>query len=182
MLKRLLIWMLDKVLLLLLYAWTTPEDYTAGQLIDETAMDKISANLSALKAPPSDQFEDFSYSASLNLGSTFTNVEATDLSLDITTTGGDVDIIVQGWFSSNNPDGGTFLWFDVTLDGTRMGDTTNGMWKWEVADYVAVPFTLFYRKASLASGAHNFKLQSKETSTLSTLTLSAIFFAVREAT
>ena len=181
MLKRLLVWLIDRVLLFLLYAWTTPENYTAGQLIDETAMDKISANLSALKAPPNDQFEDFSYSQSLSVGSTFANVEATDLSLSITTTGGDVDIAVSGWFSTSSVASGQFLWFDVTLDGVRMGDTTEGMFKWEIADTDAQPFSFFYRKTSLASGAHTFNLQAKENSAV-TITLLGIFFAVREAT
>ena len=181
MLKRLLLWMLDKVLLLLLYAWTTPENYTAGQLIDETAMDKISANLNALKAPPSDQYENFSCSLGVS-GTTFADVDATELNLSITTTGGDVEIVFSVVFSTSGAvSSPEYIAFDVLVDGTtRIGDTTLGMIRTGEASRLG-DCSFRYNKTGLSAGAHTFKLQAKETAA-ATITVVSVFFLVRETT
>lgn len=181
MLKRLLLWTLDRILLFMLYAWTTPENYTAGQLMDETAMDKISANLNALKAPPSDQFENFADSDTIS-GTSFADIDGTNLNLSITTTGGDVLIQFSAVYTTSGDfSTGEYVAFDVLVDGAaRIGDTTTGMIRCAESSRTGHVF-MSYNKTGLSAGAHTFKLQAKETA-VATVTLTSVYFSVREAT
>jgi hypothetical protein len=108
-------------------------------------------NLVALKAPPSDQ-----YTAELSDGTssaTFVDVDATNLSLTITTTGGDVRIGYNGWCDN------TFdLFLDVDIDGARFQNTSNGIMRNNTTNQ---NMSFVVVKAGLSAGSHTFKLQFK---------------------
>jgi hypothetical protein len=82
-------------------------------------------------------------------------VDATDLSLTITTTGGDVMVCFHGFVAWTG--NGVFL--DVTLDGTRIGGD-DGIIRGAVAN--SSESLAFVRLVqSVSAGAHTFKLQWK---------------------
>lgn len=150
-------------------AYTTPRTWIPGELVTASMLqEQISDNMSALKAPPTAQ-------ATLNLGAditttstSFVDVDATNLSLTITTTGGDVLITFQGVFVKTLT-GQVHL--DVTMDGTALaGDS--GMTGHSIgATIVEMGFTWWAR--SVAAGSHTFKLRWAIISGGGTLTLYA---------
>lgn len=182
MLKHLLIWLLDKLILwLITSAWVTPATYSAGQLVTAADLNLIRDNLNALKAPPSDQFEDFASTYTIS-GTTFADVDATNLLLSITTTGGDVEIVAFGAFTTNNDmNVNEYVALDVLCDGARLGDTTTGMHRATAGVARLGSLCFRFNKTGLAAGAHTFKLQAKET-TAAVVTLNSISFLVRETT
>lgn len=183
MFKHLLIWALDKLIIwLITSAWVTPATYSAGQLVTAADLNLIRDNLNALKAPPSDQYENFASAYSIS-GATFADVDATNLLLSITTTGGDVEITFFGVFTaSTDMSAAEYVAFDVLCDGARLGDTTTGMTRTNNNTGRIISFSMpHYNKTGLAAGAHTFKLQAKETA-VATISLVSIFFMVRETT
>lgn len=135
-------------------AYTAPRTW-----IDETsdAADfnvDIRDNQLALKAPPTARHEvneglDYSLSST-----SWSDVDGVDLSLSITTTGGDVMI---GFIGTANVTGAT-VYLDVSIDGTRIVNLASG----GLASINTSSPTLinFYKLASgLSAGSHTFNLQ-----------------------
>lgn len=139
-------------------AWTTPPTVATNDLMTASYYNTyVVANLLALKSPPTDTYEVDEGANYTITATSFTNVDATDLSLTITTTGGDVLI---GWNCLlNNNGASTINSFDVTMDGTRIGgdDGIHGLF---VSNgYVPISFTRL--KKGVAAGSHTFNLQCK---------------------
>lgn len=132
-------------------AWTTPKtDWETGELVAASDLNAIGENLAALKHPATAVYtttadlsipKDGSFS---DLGSSF--------NLALNTTGGDVTIHFHGKVSS----GGMRL--DVAVDGSRIGDSDDGIWRSHGDDQ----FVCFSRLVqNLSAGSHVFKLQSQ---------------------
>jgi hypothetical protein len=121
----------------------------------------IRDNLLALKAPPTSSYVLNQGADYTTTSTSFVDLDATNLALTITTTGGDVLIGFYGYVY--NATGSTF--FDVLLDGVRVaGD--DGLLRTSTA---AFPFSCAYLKVSLAAGSHTFKLQWKVNTGTTTL-------------
>ena len=147
-------------------AWTTPTTQTTGTLITASEWNtQITNNLEALKNPPSDQYVGNEGADWTTTSTSFVDVDGTDLSLSITTTGGDVLIGFHGNVAS-----GANTFFDVTIDGTAVaGD--DGIVALQGAGSTApgrpIGFTRLVTGVSAA--AHTIKLRWKVASGTSTL-------------
>ena len=139
--------------------WTTPKtNWQVNEIVDADDMNAIGDNLVALKAPPSAQY--IQSAADYTTTSTsFVDVDATNMAHTITTTGGDV--LIGGILPMTNTVSIANVYFDVTVDGVRMGGT-DGLVVQTVPTALhayVVSFMLF--KTGLSAGSHTFKLQWK---------------------
>jgi hypothetical protein len=141
-------------------AWTTPKTWNVDELLTAANLNThLRDNLNALKAPPTDHYECDEASDYTTTSMSFVDVEGTNLALTITTSGGDVLVHFHGSVAHSS---GSRIYFDVTLDGTRIGGD-DGM----VVSYVdtssgAMRFVSFTRLVpGVGAGAHTFKLQWK---------------------
>jgi L-2-hydroxyglutarate oxidase LhgO len=137
--------------------WTTPKTWSTGEALSANDMNThIRDNLGALKAPPTAAYtpdEAANYNTSQT---TFVDVDASNLALTITTTGGDVMVGFHGHIFAN----GGICHLDVEVDGTReAGD--DGITAVYTNNHEAVSFTLLI--TNLDAGSHTFKLQWKVT-------------------
>lgn len=145
-------------------AWTAPRTWVAGELVTATLLNvHLRDNLDALKAPPTLTYEINNPSNYTTTSATFTDVDATNLALAITTTGGDVLCVFQGSLAhSTSTDS---VRFDIAVDGTRKG-STNGLITLRPANAgttFAVQFIVVYLVEGLSAGSHTFKLQWQTT-------------------
>lgn len=142
-------------------AWTTPATWSTTQLVTASDLnEQIRDNLSALKAPPTD-YHVLNEGADYTLNSAvFADVDGTNLSLTITTTGGDVFVGFHGNFSNDATTRNLYL--DVTMDGVAVGGN-DGIIA-ERVDVTAAPgagvsFTRLI--PGVAAGTHTFNLTYK---------------------
>lgn len=142
-------------------AWTSPKTWTAEPLTSSDLNTHLRDNLNALKDPPSNKYT-FNDSADWTTTSTsFVDIDTTDLSLAITTYGGDV---LVHFFGTTTTSAGQ-IFFDFTVDGTRNGGD-DGL--------VRVPSTLTPTSFTvlvegLSAASHTFKMQWKVSSGTATL-------------
>lgn len=147
-------------------AWTTPATQTTGTLITASKWnEQITNNLAALHDPATDSYVGNEGADWTTTSVSFVDIDGTDLSLSITTTGGDVLVGFHGNLASG---ANTFL--DVTMDGVAVaGD--DGIIAIQGAGSTApgrpVAFTRLITGVSAA--AHTFNLRWKVASGTSTL-------------
>ncbi len=157
-------------------AWTTPITFVAGNPLLAAELNVVQANLNALKAPPIGISNGFAGSVASTTSTTFANIGASYSSVQVTA-GGRVLVIVFG----NWHDTGAYTAnMDITIDGVRQGDTTNGLLIYNSPTDSAAghPFCLVYVSAVLSAGSHTIAVQWKTSG--GTLTLDQIHFVVRE--
>jgi hypothetical protein len=148
--------------------WTAPRTWTTGELVTAAILNShVRDNLEFLKSPPTTVFNADQASDYTTTSTSFVNVNATDLALTITTSGGDVLLGFSG--SALISTGSMFL--DVDMDGARLGGddglvvvTSGG-----ASNRMNITFLRLVR--NVIAGAHTFKLQWKGTG--GTLTLYA---------
>lgn len=145
-------------------AWTTPSSQTTGTLITASIWNTdIVDNLIALKDPPSDYYtlnEGANYTTT---STSFVDVDAVNLALTITTTGGDVFVGFHGVVANGSAE----VFFDVDQDGARIGGD-DGIIR---VDHGGDPSDCcFVRQIENPSAAsHTYKLQWKVLSGTGTL-------------
>lgn len=139
-------------------SWNTLADLTTGQIVTETHMDEIRENIEYLHSPNKDLVEHNEGSDYTTTSTSFVDVDATDLSQTLTTTGGNVLVLCQVVVLSGTA---ANTYFDVDIDGTRFGTAnTLGLATWKVND--ANDFgsiTLAFIVDGLSAASHTFKLQ-----------------------
>jgi hypothetical protein len=147
-------------------SWTIPKDWTTDEVLTAVNFNThVRDNLKALKDPPTDSFVANEGTDWTTTSTSFVDIDATDLSLTITTNGGAVMVGFYG--SLTTPAGAGYL--DVDVDGTRWaGD--DGLIRATANQSSAVCFVILVTGLSAAS--HTFKLQWKAGSS-ATLTLYA---------
>ena len=138
-------------------AWTSPITWTSALVTVAQFNEQIRDNMLALKDPPFDV-------VNVNEGADYTTTSTSfvsiddagdpDLSLTITTGGGDVLVSFSGSLTNNS--GINYL--DFTVDGTRFG-LDDGILRMQSASANAVSFAVWVE--GLAAGAHTFVLQWK---------------------
>ena len=98
--------------------WTTPRTWIAGDRISALLLnEQLRDNLVALKAPPSQAIirnNDVSYSTT---STAFVPVDSTNLSLSLTTNGGDVMVGMMGVIAADSTTS-RHMSFDVRVDGS----------------------------------------------------------------
>jgi hypothetical protein len=140
-------------------AWTTPKtDWTTGELVSAEDMNAVGENLAQLgNLRSAVSCFATTENTSIPAGTTFADVDSDNLSLTITTSGGDVLVHFHGSLSQ-----GHFHYrFDVKVDGNLQGHEMEGIAKGIAVNYEgpAVSFTRLIR--NLVAGSHTFKLQAR---------------------
>ncbi len=135
--------------------WTTPRTWATGELVTATLLnEELRDKFEALRTPPTVTL--VTTSNLTTSSTTFVDVSATQLSLDITTTGADLLVGFFGDLIENS----AFL--DVSLDGTRIGDTTNGIMRGLNHVSFVLPVT------GVSAAAHTLRLSWKRDTFFST--------------
>lgn len=102
--------------------WNDPIDYDAlsGGFIDADDLNDISENLAFLKSRP---YNEASITTQTTTSASF--VQVTNASASLTSYGGNMLIIANG--KCSNSALGNNMFFDLAIDGTRVGNATNGL-------------------------------------------------------
>lgn len=136
-------------------AWTTPTTVNAGDKLTSTLWNnEVVGNLNYLLSPNKAVVIHNNGSDYTTTSTTFVDVDATNLSLTITTHGGPVLVVAVCKAMNGNGFGAGGL--DITMDGTRIGaNTTLGL-----ADVgnVYMSYSLV-ALVSPSAGSHTFRLQ-----------------------
>lgn len=149
-------------------AWTTPKtNWATGELVTAADLNAIGENLAALKNPSTAAYTSTA-DITESIRTEFEDVDS-KFNLTLTTAGGDVVVHFHGSLDYADRR------FDVEVDGSRLGDVENGIYRSHI-DPGFVCFTHLIQE--LSAGSHTFKLQSKGRS-IRTLRASAQFW-VRE--
>lgn len=144
-------------------AWTDTITWTSSLVTVAQFNEQIRDNMDALKDPPTD-YVDVNEGADYTTTSTsFVDIDAAgnpDLSLTITTGGGDVFVSFHGTFSHNNAAGVVYL--DFTVDGTLHGGD-DGIIMGRLHGVADRLLTLSFVRyvTGLAAGSHTFVLRWK---------------------
>jgi hypothetical protein len=142
--------------------WTAPATWSVDQLVTNDDMnEQVRDNLLYLLEPNFEELQaDNSGTFSITNVTTFQDVDA-NFDVDIDTHGGQVLVVVN--FSATN--GGTAVYFDLAVNGTRVSPGTLGMYVLDVQSGDIVPVCLTYIVDGLAPGTHNISLQWRTAST-----------------
>lgn len=141
-------------------AWTTPKtNWATGELVTAEDMNSIGENLATLRHPIT-AVAAYTTTEDIRAEVTeFTDVDSDNLSLTITTAGGDV--LVHFYGTTGRGGGHDFQGsFDIDVDGTRQG-SDDGVVKvyFQYIKHRCVSFTRLIQ--GLSAGSHTFKLQWK---------------------
>ena len=147
-------------------AWTTPRTWVTDELVTASIMNThVRDNLDALKSPPSASYVLNQGSDYTTTSTSFVNVDGTNLSLGITTSGGAVMVGFHGTVDAD--DSAAKIHFEVEVDGARnAGD--DGIVFVENHLYGA-PVSFVRLITGLSAAAHTFKLQWKTSAGTATL-------------
>ena len=141
-------------------AWTTPKtDWAVGELVTAEDMKTLGENLAALKDPPT-----VVGTTAADIAAHFTefaDVDSANLTLTLTTTGGDVLIHLHasGKRTREFYNSGVNVWFDVQFDDNRQGGV-DGIIYFR-PDHLGHSLSFTYLVRNVSAGAHIFKLQWK---------------------
>lgn len=139
--------------------YTSPRTWVVGELVTAALLNvHLRDNLAALKAPPTAKYlvnEGADYTTT---SSSFADVDATDLNLSITTTGGDVLVTFVG---STNNSGANAAYFDLIMDGATRAGGDDGLLLHMGTAGTYLPVVIIYLYQSVSAGVHTFKLQWK---------------------
>lgn len=135
--------------------WTTPITWTNDVSDAADFNEQIRDNLLALKQPPTAHHEADEASLYQTFSTTYGNIDASgDWTFTFSTNGGDVLIGLAAVAS-----GGTFGLLDVSVDGTRIANDTNGGIRKILGGNRNVSFLRWIR--GLGAGSHTFIMQWK---------------------
>lgn len=157
-------------------AWTTPKTWSAETLTSTDMNTHIRDNLNYLKdtiAPNAEQYARTSGNYTTT-STTFTDVDGTNMSFSLTTTGGDVMVTCAGYGSSGAGDAVTVGVFVTGLGTTTIveAESTNN------SDPVNVSFVYIFK--DLAAGTYTFTLRYKGDGSTTTLYAGNLLFDARE--
>ena len=150
-------------------AFITPRTWVALETVTASIMNiHVRDNLNALKDPPTALYilnEAVDYTTT---STSFVNVDATDLALTITTTGGDVMIGFHGQVVNS---GLNKIYFDVneSVGAARLGGDDGMTMFYMVAASQNAECSFTWLARSLSAAAHTFTLQWKTSAGTATL-------------
>lgn len=141
--------------------FTTVTYLDAGDYITNAWVDMVAANLEYLLAPNYDESIYDNTSDYTETDTSFVDVDATNVSVTLTTYGGHVAVNVIGSvYLTNSANNAVYL--DLDVDGSRIGDSTYGLLKigsYYSSEITNCSFSKFVYGLSAAS--HTIKLQWK---------------------
>jgi hypothetical protein len=136
-------------------AYLTPDTAAANDLITAALWNKnVRDNVVALKAPPSDQ-----WNGEINDGTssaTWAAIDGTNLSLTITTTGGDVRVGFVGFATNSNA-----IYLDIYVNSARQSGNTNGYMRGSTQDTGPHNLSFVAVITGLSAGSHTFEMYYK---------------------
>ncbi len=142
--------------------WSVPRSWSVGELVTASLLNThLRDNLEFLKTPPTALYHVNQSTDYTTTSTSFADVDATNLSFNLTTAGGDVLIVFMGYGG-----GSARLYFDVAIDSVRMAGDDGFLASVNAAN---TPITLVALKQGLSAGSHTFKLQWKVNSGSATL-------------
>lgn len=148
-------------------SWTTPKTFVTGESLSAADLNtNVKDNTNALKSPPSDDYVVDEVANYTTASTSFVDVDGTNLSLSITTTGGDVMIGFAGAASNSGDNNGVYL--DVEIDGNLFADDDGILAVTAGANYLS-NMSFVVVATGLSPGSHTFKLQWKTTAGTSTM-------------
>jgi hypothetical protein len=132
-------------------AWVTPRTWDNETVTAAKLNQELQANQIAIKAPPTDSYTADEVSNYTTISNNYGNVDGTNYSFSLTTTGGDVLIGFNG--------GANAAYLDVLVDGTLIvNDTNAGLVD---ATFYGSGCCFVHIVTGLAAGVHTFVLQFK---------------------
>lgn len=134
-------------------AFTSPKTWTSALVTVAEFNEQIRDNMLALKDPPTDLYDADEGADYTTTSTSFADIDATNLALTITTTGGDVLITFTG--ATINSGGNTLFDVHESVANARLGGD-DGITR---APGSGVPLAIAYWVQGLAAGSHTFKLQ-----------------------
>lgn len=143
-------------------AYTQPTTRNTGDSITASVWNTdLVDNLIAIKNPPTDSYVADEGADWTTTSTSFVDVDGTDLSLTITTTGGDVIVHFHGVFlMSFNSD---IVKLNVSLDGVNVAadDGITGASFYNSASALKLPISFTRLITGVSAGSHTFKLRWK---------------------
>ena len=147
-------------------AWTTPKTWVAGNTLTAAELnEQVRDNLTFLNSKPSADYVLDEASDYTTTSGTFVDIDSTNLSLSITTGGGDV----LAWFTAicypNTTNSPTHANFDIDVDGSRIGGddglqiaiaSGSGTYAYDQRGFFVVRLI-----TGLSAGSHTFTAQWK---------------------
>lgn len=135
--------------------WVSPRTWTTGELVTKTIMDThVRDNLNALKTSARgiciiDEGSDYSTSST-----SWADMDATDLSITMTTAGGDLLILWMASAVCATAPGH----FDVTIDSTRQGGDDGLTTLGQITNGI-IPCCIAYIVTGVSAASHVFRMQ-----------------------
>ncbi len=105
-------------------AWTAISDFTNGQVVTATILNQLVGNLAYLSNRNSYSFEE--NGVLTTTGGTFVSMGA-NYEYTIAMTGGPLLVLLTGQVRVTAGGAPEYGYFDIELDGTRLGHTTDGL-------------------------------------------------------
>jgi hypothetical protein len=148
-------------------AWTTPVDWTTGQMLSAADLNKVNANLNALKSPPYDLKKGNGSTTMSTASTTYVDVSSS-LNISFTTYGG---LIMLGFTGTVAIPAGANFFLDVEVDGlTQLGNGSLFYFGNSTPAGLSLPVTFTTFTAALtANQSHSFALRWKATAGTVTL-------------
>ncbi len=151
--------------------WTTPATWNPGQIVSATDLNThLRDNMNYVGTGRPKMVQKVDNNADYTTTSpTFVDAHATNLAATITTNGGAVQVSVTGMYA--NPPTAGAGYFDVAVDGTRIGSAgADGLCRVNPpSGSPPSPFSFTVIVTGLSAAAHTFKLQWKVASGTGTL-------------
>lgn len=148
-------------------AWTTPQTWAAGNPITDTELNReVRDNLNALKAPPTDSYSADEASDWSTSSTSFVAIDGTDLSLSITTTGGDIFVHFHGNVAASV---GANIYFQLVLDGVGVVGDDGHIAVNTGSGAPGRPVSFSRLLTSVAAGAHTIFINWKTSAGTATL-------------
>ncbi len=146
--------------------FTTPKTWVTGEPLTASDLNTyVRDNQDALKSPPADINNVDKGSNITTTSTSFVDVDATEFSVTITTTGGRVMIIACFSIAKSSSN----VYFRTVTDGSA-DQADDGIYAVKLnGSSDIVPVALVFWKEGLSAGSHTFKLQWKVASTTATL-------------
>jgi len=152
-------------------AWTTPRTWTDNEFVDAVIFNThIKDNLNWLKARTYG-------SATISGTTTSTSFAVATGSVVLTTYGGNVALVFIGVHS--NTSASVQCAIDISIDGTRQGDSTNGLQLFHTHSTATDNYpitTVFITSSAPSSGSHTYEVYRKTAS--GTLTVSGTLYVM----
>ena len=145
--------------------WTQPKTWNTGEMVTAALLnEQLRDNMLYLKEASAFDYVEVDTEYSIEIPSTevtvnWVNVDAANLTLDVTTLGG---LVLVGLETNVTGANNTRVMFDLTLDSNRLGGS-HGMaigHHGNSADYTdPLPVRMHHWLPTLAAGSYTFKLQ-----------------------